>query len=303
MTTAFWSPVPTEQINPNTVEIDLVSTGEMLTQINDADQQVALAVREAIPQIARVVDQTVSAFEAGGRLLYLGAGTSGRLGVLDASECPPTFGVDSGLVVGIIAGGDTALRNAVEGAEDNAALGRQAIEEAHVTDLDVVVGLSASGGAAWVVSAMEAAKSRGAFTAAITCYGESPLAKAVDVAIVAHVGPEVIAGSTRMKAGTAQKLILNMISTGAMIGWGKTYRNLMVDLKPSNHKLKDRARRIVAHLAQCSQERAQEALDATQGRVKPAVLVAALSISAEDAGQKLDSAHGKLRKALENARG
>lgn len=300
MTTAFWSPVPTEQINPNTVEIDLVSTEAMLTQINDADQQVAIAVRAAIPQIATVVDRTVRAFETGGRLIYLGAGTSGRLGVLDASECPPTFGVEPGLVIGVIAGGDTALRNAVEGAEDNAALGTQAIADLNVSPADVVVGLSASGGAAWVVAAMEAAKIQGAFTAAITCYQDSKLAQVVDVAMVADVGPEVLTGSTRLKAGTAQKLILNMISTGAMIGWGKTYRNLMVDLKPSNIKLKDRAQRLVAHLANCTPEEATKALEQTHGKVKPAVVMCTLGVSATQAQELLTQAHGKLRMVLEN---
>ncbi len=291
--------VPTEQINPRTSEIDLVSTEAMLTLINEEDRRVPDAIGRIIPQIAQVVDRVVEAFERGGRLFYVGAGTSGRLGVLDASECPPTFGVDSDLVQGIIAGGDTALRNAVEGAEDSAEQGRQAVLDAGVRDKDVLIGISASGGAAYVVTAIETAKAQGAFTGAITCHPTGALAQAADVAMVAEVGPEVIAGSTRLKAGTAQKLILNMITTGAMIGWGKTYRNLMVDLKPTNVKLRQRAIRIVAHLSNCSPEEAQQALEHSQGRVKPAVVMLTKKVSYEEAMVMLKHHHGKLRAVLE----
>lgn len=294
--------VPTEQINPNTREIDLISTEAMLRLINAEDQRVPLAVEAAIPQIAQVVEKVVVAFENGGHLYYVGAGTSGRLGVLDASECPPTYGVDPGLVQGLIAGGDTALRHAVEGAEDSAEAGRQVILDHHVTSRDVVVGLSASGGAAYVVSAIQTAKDLGAFTGAITCHPHGALAQAADVAMVAEVGPEVIAGSTRMKAGTAQKLILNMITTGAMIAWGKTYRNLMVDLRPTNQKLRARAIRLVALLAQTTPAEAESALAASQGQVKPAVVMLTRQVGLDAAQQLLQRYHGKLRAVLEEDR-
>lgn len=291
--------VPTEAINPNTTGIDLLPTEAILTLINDEDQRVPLAVRAAIPAIAQVVDKVVEAFNHGGHLYYVGAGTSGRLGVLDASECPPTYGVDPSLVQGIIAGGDTALRNAVEGAEDSADAGRQAVIDLGVTEQDVLIGISASGGAAYVVAAINTARERGAFTGAITCHPYGALAQAADVAMVANVGPEVIAGSTRMKAGTAQKLILNLITTGAMISWGKTYRNLMVDLRPTNQKLKARAVRIVSMLSGNSPEEAQEALNAAQGQVKPATVMLARQVSYEEAQALLERHNGKLRAVLE----
>ncbi len=291
--------VPTEAINANTQGIDLLPTEGILKLINEEDQRVALAIQSVIPQIAQVVDKVVTAFSEGGRLFYVGAGTSGRLGVLDASECPPTFGVDPTLVQGIIAGGDLALRNAVEGAEDSTEAGEKAILDAGITSKDVVIGISASGGASFVVGAVKASQNRGAFTGAITCHPQGALAQTADIAMVAEVGPEVIAGSTRMKAGTAQKLILNMITTGAMIAWGKTYRNLMVDLKPSNKKLQDRSIRIVATLANTSAEEAQKALQITQGRVKPAVVMLARQVSFEKAQALLQYHHGKLRGVLE----
>lgn len=291
--------VPTEQINPRTEEIDLLPTEAILTCINAEDQTVALAVKNAIPQIALIVDKVVEAFESGGHLYYVGAGTSGRLGVLDASECPPTYGVDPALVQGIIAGGDTALKNAVEGAEDSAENGKQTVLDLNLSDKDVLIGISASGGAAYVLEAVKTARSKGTFTGAITCHPSGELAKAADVAMVAEVGPEVIAGSTRMKAGTAQKLILNMITTGAMIAWGKTYRNLMVDLKPTNEKLKKRACRLVTLLSGKTAEAAQEALTITQGQVKPAVVMLARNVSYEEAQALLKNHQGKLRAVLE----
>lgn len=291
--------VPTEQINPRTQGIDLLPTTDILALINAEDQQVPLAVQKAIPQIAQVVDKVVATFENGGHLYYVGAGTSGRLGVLDASECPPTFSVPPELVQGIIAGGDTALRNAVEGAEDSAEAGREAVEALKLSGNDVLIGISASGGAAYVVSAVNAAKAAGAFTGAITCHPTGALAQAADVAMVAEVGPEVIAGSTRMKAGTAQKLMLNMITTGAMIAWGKTYRNLMVDLNPSNLKLKARALRLVMHLAQVSEAEAQAALSQCGGKVKPAVVMLAQQCTFDRAVAVLKQHGGKLRAVLE----
>lgn len=290
--------IPTEQANPRTEDIDQLSTEEVLQRINQEDQGVANAVAQAIPQIAVVVDAIREAFENGGRLFYFGAGTSGRLGVLDASECPPTYGTPPDLVQAFIAGGDIALRQAVEGAEDSEALGRTDVEKAGLRAGDVAIGISASGGAPYVVAAMQAARERGCKTTAITCNSASALAAATDWRIVAHVGPEVVAGSTRMKAGTAQKLILNMLTTGAMIQWGKTYGNLMVDVQPTNRKLKERARRIVATLGHVSLERAEALLTESNHQVKPAILMARLELPFIGVQEKLKQAKGKLRTAL-----
>jgi N-acetylmuramic acid 6-phosphate etherase len=290
--------IPTEQVNQRTVDIDLLSTEDVLRKINAEDQLVALAVEKAVPQIAVVVDAIKKAFENGHRLFYFGAGTSGRLGVLDASECPPTYGAAPELVQGFIAGGDRALRNAVEGAEDSYELGVEDVQKAGVQAGDVVVGISASGNAPYVVATVETAKQLGCFTAGITCNADSKLAQAANQAIVAEVGPEVVAGSTRMKAGTAQKLILNMLTTGAMVQTGKTYQNLMVDVQPTNLKLKERARRMVAALSNISIEAAAQYLEQTKYQVKPAVLMACDKISLPEAETRLKAVSGKLRRAL-----
>ncbi len=295
------SVIPTEQVNPRTVDIDLRSTTEVLQKINAEDQGVAHAVAQAIPQIAVTVDAIQLAFEHGGRLFYFGAGTSGRLGVLDASECPPTYGAPPSLVQGIMAGGDIALRNAVEGAEDSVEMGQADVIKAGVKAGDVVIGISASGQAPYVVAVIEAAKALGCFTAGITCDKHSKLALATQQPIVVEVGPEVIAGSTRMKAGTAQKLVLNMLTTGAMIQTGKTYQNLMVDVQPTNLKLKARARRMVAALGAVDIEEAERLLDLTGYQVKPAVLMARQAIDLPEAQKRLKATSGKLRLALESA--
>ncbi len=292
------SMIPTEQVNPRTEDIDSLSTEQVLRKINAEDQQVAIAVEAAIPQITAVVDEIKKAFENGHRLFYFGAGTSGRLGVLDASECPPTYGAPPELVQGIIAGGETALRNAVEGAEDSEEQGQQDVREAGLKAGDVAVGISASGQAPYVVSAMQAAQALGCFTAGLTCDPNSKLVKAVHQPIVVEVGPEVVAGSTRMKAGTAQKLVLNMLTTGAMIQTGKTFRNLMVDVQPTNLKLKARARRIVAALGNVSLETAEALLEQTAYQVKPAVLMARDKIALPEAQERLKRVSGKLRLAL-----
>jgi N-acetylmuramic acid 6-phosphate etherase len=294
---AHW--VPTEQINPNTRDIDLLATAEILQRLNDEDQRVAIAVSETIPAITAVVDRVVDGIRRGGRLFYFGAGTSGRLGVLDAAECPPTYSTPPELVQGIIAGGDRALRIAVEGAEDSAELGRQDVESVGVRPQDVVIGISASGGAAYVVSAMEAARASGAYTAAITCHPSGKLALSVDQPIVVQVGPEAITGSTRMKAGTAQKLILNMISTATMVQLGKTYENLMVDVKPTNLKLRDRAARIVSSLGRVSYEEAEHLLGQANDQVKTAVVMARLQVPVDEAQRRLAAANGKLRRTIE----
>ena len=247
----------TEGRNPRSMHIDRMSTLEQLRCINAEDHGAVDAVEAALPQIVPVVDRIVSGMKAGGRLIYAGCGTSGRLGVLDASECPPTYGVDPGLVIGVIAGGDYALRNAVEGAEDSRESGRAAMESLDLRPADVVVGLSAAGGAAFVLGALEYAGSRGCATAGITCNPDTPITKACDMPIVVRTGPEVVTGSTRMKAGTAQKLILNMLSTCAMIQTGRVRENLMINVRPTNIKLVDRAVRIIRQLHPCSQEEAR----------------------------------------------
>lgn len=289
---------PTEQVNANTRDIDQLSVEALLTRMNAEDQDVPKAVAKAIPEISKTVDAIVKAFRGGHKLFYIGAGTSGRLGVLDASECVPTFNTPPELVQGIIAGGDTALRHPVEGAEDSFEDGEKDIAEAGVSAGDVVVGLSASGFAPYVQGAVIAAKNRGCFTGAITCYAGSKLAGLVDAAMVIPVGPEVIAGSTRLKAGTAQKLVLNMLTTGAMIQIGKTYENLMVDVKPTNDKLRARATRIVSTLANVSPEEAWQALQDSQMQVKPAIVMLVKNCDLPTAQGYLEETGGKLRPVL-----
>jgi N-acetylmuramic acid 6-phosphate etherase len=270
----------------------------MLTLINQADQHVPVAIQDAIPQISHVVERIVQAFQTGGRLIYFGAGTSGRLGVLDASECPPTYGTPPEWVQAYIAGGDIALRHAIEGAEDDPELAQQDADHAQFNSRDVVVGLSASGSAAYVKTALELAKASGAFTSAITCNPQATLLKACDIPIIVPVGPEVIAGSTRLKAGTMQKLVLNMLTTGAMIQLGKTYENWMVDVKPTNLKLKARAVRIVCQLANTSPEFAEQALMAANTEVKTAIVMLAKNVSATEARNLLQQVKGRLRQLL-----
>lgn len=251
----------TETRNPRTTHIDTMSTLDQLRAINFEDHTAVDAVEAALPQIAPVVDRIVRGMKEGGRLIYAGCGTSGRLGVLDASECPPTYGVGSDLVIGVIAGGDHALRNAVEGAEDSREAGLAAMAALVLRPQDVVVGISAAGGAAFVLGAVEAAKKAGSAAVALTCNPDTPLERACDFAIVVRTGPEAVTGSTRMKAGTAQKLVLNMLSTCAMIQTGKVRENLMINVRPSNQKLRDRAARIVCQLAPVTREQAENALE------------------------------------------
>jgi N-acetylmuramic acid 6-phosphate etherase len=293
--------VPTEQINPATRSIDLEPTANVLALINQQDHGVACAVEKAIPAITVVVDRVTENLRHGGRLFYVGAGTSGRLAVLDAAECPPTFSTPPDWVQAIIAGGPAALTHAIEGAEDSSEQGTAAMEAVHLEPKDVLIGISASGGAAFVLAAIEAAEKIGCFTAGITCNSASQLAQVVHQAIVVEVGPEVIAGSTRMKAGTAQKLVLNMISTASMIQLGKTYENLMVDVKPTNQKLRQRAIRIVSHLAAVSETEALQTLEKADFLVKPAVLMLMLGLSFSDAQERLVQCSGKLRLALQSS--
>jgi len=291
----------TEQTNPASASIDTVSTEQMLRIINAEDRLVPEAVGLEIPHVARAVDAIVRAFEAGGRLFYIGAGTSGRLGVLDAAECPPTFGVPPEMVQGIIAGGGTAVSHATEATEDDPEAGARDLAARGFTSRDLLVGIAASGRTPYVLGAVAAARQQGAVTVGISCTPDSQLARAVDIAITPLVGSEVIAGSTRMKAGTAQKLVLNMLSTGAFVRLGYVYGNLMVNVQPKNEKLVDRARRIVASKASVSYERAVELLSAGGDNVRTAILMGRTGCNREEAERLLAESGGRLAQALAKA--
>lgn len=292
------SKMMTETRNPNTIDLDQMSALEIVTAMNREDRRVPEGIEPELPRIAAVVEAVEAAFRKGGRLFYLGAGTSGRLGVLDASECPPTFGVDPGMVVGLIAGGDRALRFPIEGAEDSRELGRRDLEEHNLTADDVVVGIAASGRTPYVLGALEYARSLGCTTAAIACNKNSVVGLAADIAIEAQVGPEVLTGSTRLKAGTAQKMILNMISTGAMVRIGKAYHNLMVDVVQSNEKLQTRAENIVMEATGVDRAEARTAIDAAGGKVKLAITMILTGKEADQAQQLLEQAGGRVRDAI-----
>ncbi len=288
----------TEQRNPASASIDSVATEEVLRIINAEDQKVAPAVEREIPSIARAVDAIVAAFEQGGRLFYMGAGTSGRLGVLDASECPPTYNVSPELVQGVMAGGDAALSRATETTEDDPAIGARDLLSRGFKERDILVGIAASGRTPYVLGGVAEASRMGAVTIGICCTPDSELARAVTIPIVLLVGPEVVAGSTRMKAGTAQKLVLNMLSTAAFVRMGYVYGNLMVNVQPRNAKLRDRARRIVSQAAEVSYERAGELLDASGSSVATAILMAKAGIGREEAERRLAASGGRISKAL-----
>lgn len=290
----------TEARNPASDSIDTLSTLEMLTVINKEDQKVSLAVEQILPHIAQAVDAIHQAFQQGGRLIYIGAGTSGRLGILDASECPPTFGTPPEQVIGLIAGGYPAILKAVENAEDNSALGEQDLRDCRLTSHDVVVGIAASGRTPYVLGAMSYAKSLAATVIAISCNPNSVMEQVADIAIVPVVGPEVITGSSRMKAGTAQKLILNMLTTGAMIRSGKVFGNLMVDVEATNAKLIQRQTHIVREATGCTTEQAEQALAACQRHCKTAILMILAELNAEQAQALLTKHHGVLRQALQD---
>ncbi|MER8527738.1 N-acetylmuramic acid 6-phosphate etherase [Mesorhizobium sp. M0814] len=287
-----------EDRNPKTMDIDLLPTLEVLRKINDEDKGVAAAVEKVIPDIAAAVDRIVSAFQNGARLVYMGAGTSGRLGVLDASECPPTFGVPEDMVVGLIAGGVDALVHSAEGAEDDPKQGIKALQDIKLTAGDVVVGIAVSGRTPYVIGGLTYAKEVGATTVALSCNPRSTIAGIADIGISPVVGPEVLTGSTRLKSGTAQKLVLNMLSTASMIRIGKSYQNLMVDLNPSNKKLVARAVRIVMQTTGCAAQQARQALDQTGNDAKLAILVTITGMGVEEARKALANAGGFLRKAI-----
>ena len=287
----------TETRHPDTHRIDQLSTLEMLEMINAADRTIAEAVHAELPRIAQAVDGIADRLENGGRLFYTGAGTSGRLGVLDASECPPTFNVDPGLVVGLIAGGDFALRHSIEGAEDDAQQGVEDLKEQGLRAADALVGIAASGRTPYVIGGLVYANHLGALTVGLSCVPGSEVERRAQIGITPAVGPEVITGSTRMRAGTATKLVLNMLSTGAMIRIGMVYSNLMVNVQPTNVKLKDRAVRIIAAAAEVEEDRAAELLTQA-GTVRTAIVMQKLGLTREQALSRLNAANGRLRVAL-----
>jgi N-acetylmuramic acid 6-phosphate etherase len=288
----------TEQPNPASASIDALPTEEVLRIVNQEDRKVADAVGRELGPIARAVDAIVAAFERNGRLFYIGAGTSGRLGVLDASECPPTFSVPPEMVQGIMAGGEAALSRATETTEDDPAIGVRDLLARGFTERDVLIGIAASGRTPYVLGAVAEARRMGAVTVGISCTPESELARAVAIPITPLVGPEVVAGSTRMKAGTAQKLVLNMLSTAAFIRLGYVYGNLMVNVQPRNTKLVDRARRIVAQAAGVSYRRAGELLPAAGNSVRTAILMGKAGLGREEAERRLAESGGRIAQAL-----
>lgn len=290
----------TESVEPRYANLDLLSTEDLVRTMNEADMQVPLAVSSQVPMIARAVNAIAAGMENGGRLFYVGAGTSGRLGVLDASECPPTFSSDPSQVVGIIAGGDYALRHAAEGAEDDYLDGYETLKGFDLNSRDSVVGIAASGRTPFVLGALAAASEAGATTIGLSNNPDSAISAEVSYPIEVVVGPEVLSGSTRLKSGTAQKMVLNMISTATMVRLGKTYGNLMVDVSATNEKLEERARNLVVRITGCNREEAQRALDASGGSVKVASVCLLLEIEPDEARAVLQTAGGSMRRALKD---
>ena len=288
----------TEQRNPNSMHVDSLSALEIVQLMNEEDKQVPLAIEKCLPQIAQAVECIVAAFQQGGRLVYIGAGTSGRLGVLDASECPPTFGVSPEMVKGIIAGGERALRHPIEGAEDSKAQAVIDLQAIQFSSKDVLVGIAASGRTPYVLGALEYAKRLGSVTVSIASNPNSVMANIVDIAIDTVVGPEVLTGSSRLKSGTAQKLVLNMLTTASMILMGKCYQNLMVDVQASNEKLKARAIRIVMQATDCDKALAEETLKQADQNVKLAIMMILSGLDRSQAEALLEKHQGKLQLAL-----
>lgn len=285
----------TEQRNPNSMDLDQLSALEIVQLMNNEDKQVPLAIEKCLPQIAQTVEKIVAAFQSGGRLIYIGAGTSGRLGVLDASECPPTFGVSPEMVKGIIAGGDKALRNPIEGAEDNPQAGMNDLQAIDFSAKDVLVGLAASGRTPYVMGALHYAKSLGATTISIASNPNCAMCQLSDIAIETVVGAEVLTGSSRLKSGTAQKLVLNMLTTASMVLIGKCYQNLMVDVQASNQKLIARAVRIVMQATDCTKSEAESALQAADNHAKLAIMMILANVKRAEAERLLAENHGRLR--------
>ena len=288
----------TEQRNPNSMNVDSLSALEIVQLMNDEDKQVPLAIEKCLPQIDHAVERIGAAFQQGGRLVYIGAGTSGRLGVLDASECPPTVGVSPEMVKGIIAGGERALRHPIEGAEDSKAQSVIDLQTIHFSSKDVLVGIAASGRTPYVIGSLEYAKSLGSVTVSIASNPNSAMANIVDIAIDTVVGAEVLTGSSRLKSGTAQKLVLNMLTTASMILMGKCYQNLMVDVQASNEKLKARAIRIVMQATDCDKTLAEETLKLAEQNAKLAIMMILSGLDRAQAEALLEKYHGKLQLAL-----
>ena len=302
LSTETLSQFTTEQRNDASCDIDAKNSLEIVSIINGEDKKVPLAIEKILPEIAALVDDIVAVFKKGGRLIYIGAGTSGRLGVLDASECPPTYGVDPSMVQGLIAGGKDALTRSIEAAEDRGAEGVKELKALNFSANDALVGITASGQAPYVLCALEYARDMGAVTGAISCNANSKTFDYARHKLYVNAGPEVVTGSTRMKSGTAQKLILNMLSTAAMIRIGKVYKNLMVDLRPVNHKLVLRSIRLISEVTGCSEDKAREAFAASSKQPKTAIVMVLLGVGREEALRLLEENNGHIGPVMEKAR-
>lgn len=292
----------TESRNINTMDIDKVSTVEMLKKINNEDKNVPLAVEKEIPQIAKLIEESVQRMKKGGRIIYIGAGTSGRLGVLDASECPPTYGVSAEIVQGVLAGGEEAMFRAKEGAEDSEELAIKDLKDRNLNENDIVIGIAASGRTPYVIGGLKYAREIGALTASIACNESSAISREAEIEIAPVVGAEAVTGSTRMKSGTAQKLVLNMISTGVMIKLGKVYENLMVDVKATNEKLVERSKKIVMEATGASREEAEEKLNETDFDVKLSIFIILSELNKDEAKEILERNNGYIAKALQEVK-
>ncbi|AVK63021.1 N-acetylmuramic acid 6-phosphate etherase [Lactobacillus sp. CBA3606] len=292
------SHLTTETRNQKTMALDTMPVADVLTLMNQEDQKVPAAITKVLPQVETAVKNIIKSFQAGGRLFYIGAGTSGRLGVLDAAECVPTFGTEPEMVQGLIAGGMTAMTVAVEGAEDSKAFGKQDLVTAHLTANDTVVGIAASGRTPYVIGGLDYAKTVGAATVSLACNSGALISEHADTAIEVDAGPEILTGSTRLKSGTAQKLVLNMLSTVSMIGIGKVYQNLMVDVKPTNEKLVERAKRIIMQATDCSSTTATTAFTAADQDVKLAIVMVLTDLDHDEAAKRLRAGQGFVRKAI-----
>lgn len=288
----------TERRNQETMNLDQLTIKEALDKMNQEDQKVALAVREALPEIELAIQAIIKSFNEGGRLIYMGAGTSGRLGVLDAAECVPTFGVDPTMVQGLIAGGQKAITVAVEGAEDSKDLGQQDLVDIALTNKDVVIGIAASGRTPYVIGGLSYANSIGAATASISCNKEAEISQYAKMPIEVDAGPEFLTGSTRLKSGTAQKMILNMLSTISMIGIGKVYNNLMVDVKPTNEKLVERSKRIIMEATNCDYETATAYFVKADENVKLAIVMLLTNVTKEEAAEKLRQGNNFIKNTI-----
>jgi N-acetylmuramic acid 6-phosphate etherase len=288
----------TEKRNESTMKLDQLTTKEVLQLMNKEDRTVPDAVEAALPEIEAAVEQVIATFQAGGRLIYTGAGTSGRLGILDAVECPPTFSTPHDMVQGLLAGGMSAFRKAKEGAEDNPELGAKELQDIGLTAKDTVIGIAASGRTPYVIGALDYAAAVGAATVSVACNKEAAISKHAKISIEVETGPEILTGSTRLKAGTAQKLVLNMISTASMVGVGKVYKNLMVDVKPTNDKLQERAKRIIMEATGTNYDAAEKVFKQADGQVKTAIVMLLLDITKEEAETKLQHAEGFVRSAI-----